>query len=132
MGAAIAADLVLAGAWVVAIDVKTSPDLPPLGDGEARMTYRNLDVTNEPGVRQALTDVVEQFGRLDYVVCAAGVGWFDRDRSIVTSERSVWDAVMHINLTGAMVVSLGHEIGTDIPAGTRAVIDDDLLVEDAT
>jgi NAD(P)-dependent dehydrogenase (short-subunit alcohol dehydrogenase family) len=121
MGAAIAADLVLAGAWVVAIDVKTSPDLPPLGDGEARMTYRNLDVTDEPGVRQALTEVAEQFGRLDYVVCAAGVGWFDRDRSIVTSERSVWDAVMDINLTGAMVVCK-HAIPLLLETGGGALV----------
>jgi NAD(P)-dependent dehydrogenase (short-subunit alcohol dehydrogenase family) len=121
MGAAIAADLVLAGAWVVAIDVKTSPDLPPLGDGAARMTYLNLDVTDEPGVRQALTEVAEQFGRLDYVVSAAGVGWFDRDRSIVTSERSVWDAVMDINLTGAMVVCK-HAIPLLLETGGGALV----------
>jgi NAD(P)-dependent dehydrogenase (short-subunit alcohol dehydrogenase family) len=104
MGAAIAAELAGVGAEVVAVDVKADPDIELIDGAESRFHYRQVDVTDEPEVERTLGELVERFGRLDQVVNAAGVGWFDRDGSVVTSEREVWDRVLAINLTGAMAV----------------------------
>jgi NAD(P)-dependent dehydrogenase (short-subunit alcohol dehydrogenase family) len=44
-------------------------------------------------------------GLRDYVVNAAGVGWFGRDGSLVDTEPGVWERVLEVNLTAAMHVS---------------------------
>ena len=52
-----------------------------------------------------------QTGRLDYLVNAAGVLWFDRDTSLTSIDPDVWDEVLRINLTAAMIaarVALPH------------------------
>jgi NAD(P)-dependent dehydrogenase (short-subunit alcohol dehydrogenase family) len=92
MGGRIAADLARAGARVFAVDVKGAPTPGP--DGPA-YTYWRFDVTEEARLADALGEVFAACGRLDYVVNAAGVGWFDRDGSV---------AVLDVNLTAAMLV----------------------------
>ena len=44
-------------------------------------------------------------GRLDYLVNAAGVGWYDRDGSIVDMDMATWHRVMEINLTAAALMA---------------------------
>ncbi len=104
MGAAIAAQLARAGAEVVAVDVKKIQEIPSNVGFNERIHYQRLDITDEPAVERLLGDLVADFGDLNYVVNAAGICWFGRDGSIVTSEREVWNQVLAINLTGAMVV----------------------------
>jgi NAD(P)-dependent dehydrogenase (short-subunit alcohol dehydrogenase family) len=101
MGGRIAADLARAGVRVFAVDVKAAPPAGP--DGPA-YTYWRFDVTEEARVAGALGEVFAACGRLDYVVNGAGVGWFDRDGSVATIDRGVWDRVMDVNLTAAMLV----------------------------
>jgi NAD(P)-dependent dehydrogenase (short-subunit alcohol dehydrogenase family) len=103
MGHRIAADLARAGARVFAVDVKEPPPGPDWPDG--RYTYRRFDVTQEARVADALGEAFASYGRLDYVVNGAGVGWFDRDGSVATMDRGVWDRVLDVNLTAAMLVS---------------------------
>jgi 3-oxoacyl-[acyl-carrier protein] reductase len=100
IGGRIAADLAEAGARVFAVDVKE----PPPDPGGPAYTYWRLDVTEEERVADALGEVFAACGRLDYVVNGAGVGWFDRDGSVATIDRGVWDRVMDVNLTAAMLV----------------------------
>jgi len=100
MGGQIAADLAQAGVRVFAADVKE----PPRGPGGPAYTYWRFDVTEEERVADALGEVFGTCGRLDYVVNGAGVGWFDRDGPVATIDRGVWDRVMDVNLTGAMLV----------------------------
>ena len=97
MGARIAADLAAAGARVFAADIKEEP-VP--GD----WAHRRLDVTEEEQVAGALAEAFAAGGRLDYVVNAAGVGWFDRDGPVAGIDRAVWDRVLDVNLTAAMLV----------------------------
>ena len=100
MGRRIAVDLARAGARVFAVDVKAPPE-----DGPARAcTYWRLDVTEEARVADALGEVFATCGRLDYVVNGAGVGWFNRDGSVAAVDRGVWERVMDVNLTAAMLV----------------------------
>jgi len=101
MGLRIAVDLLTAGATVTAIDLKPRPaDLD-----EAACTYEQLDVTDYDAVQAVVRQAHQRHGRLDYIVNAAGVGWFDRDRSLVDTELGVWERVLDINLTAAMYVS---------------------------
>jgi NAD(P)-dependent dehydrogenase (short-subunit alcohol dehydrogenase family) len=102
MGRRIAADLSRAGARVFAVDVKEPPEPGP--DGAAGCTYWRFDVTQEEQVAGALAEVGAACGRLDYVVNAAGVGWFDRDGSVASIDRAVWERVLDVNLTAAMLV----------------------------
>jgi NAD(P)-dependent dehydrogenase (short-subunit alcohol dehydrogenase family) len=103
MGYRIAADLAKAGAQVFAVDVKEPPAPDP--DGATRsVNYLQFDVTDEPRVAEALGEAYAACGRLDYVVNAAGVGWFDRDGSVATIDRGVWQRVLDVNLTAAMLV----------------------------
>lgn len=97
MGRQIAADLARAGARVFAVDVKD----PPAAD---EVTYWQFDVTEEARVASALDEAFATCGRLDYVVNAAGIGWFDRDGPVAAIERGVWERVLDVNLTAAMLV----------------------------
>src|ERR671910_1915078 len=97
MGLQIASDLLAAGATVAGIDVKERPDA--LDDA----LYHQGDVSDEPFVREAIGSAYAETGRLDYLVNAAGVLWFGRDRSLLEVELEVWNRVIAINLTGCMV-----------------------------
>jgi len=103
MGSRIAADLAEAGARVFAVDLKEPPARPLTGPSGACI-YWQLDITEEAQVARALGEVFTTCGRLDYVVNGAGVGWFDRDGSVATIDRTVWERVMDVNLTAAMLV----------------------------
>jgi NAD(P)-dependent dehydrogenase (short-subunit alcohol dehydrogenase family) len=97
MGRRIAADLARAGARVFAADVKERPAVDDV-------TYWQFDVTEEDRVAGALDEVFATCGRLDYVVNGAGIGWFDRDGPVAAIERGVWERVLDVNLTAAMLV----------------------------
>lgn len=103
MGSRIAADLIEAGARVFAVDIKPPPESATVGPADA-YTYWQFDVTQEARVAAALGEVYTTCGRLDYVVNGAGVGWFGRDGSVATIDRDVWERVIDVNLTAAMLV----------------------------
>ena len=86
MGYRIAADLATAGARVFAVDVKEPPAPDPEG-ADRSGHYWQFDITEEDRVAAALGEVFAACGRLDYVVNAAGVCWFDRDGSVADIDR---------------------------------------------
>jgi NAD(P)-dependent dehydrogenase (short-subunit alcohol dehydrogenase family) len=97
MGLQIARDLLEAGARVTGIDVK---DRPGELEGAA---YAQGDVSDERFVAGAIGAAFADSGRLDYLVNAAGVLWFGRDRSLLDIDLDVWNRVIAINLTGCML-----------------------------
>jgi NAD(P)-dependent dehydrogenase (short-subunit alcohol dehydrogenase family) len=99
MGLRIATDLLAADATVVGIDLKDRPDA--LDDA----LYHQGDVSDAGFVGQAIGSVYAETGRLDYLVNAAGVLWFGRDRSLLEVELEVWNRVIAINLTGCMLAA---------------------------
>jgi NAD(P)-dependent dehydrogenase (short-subunit alcohol dehydrogenase family) len=99
MGYQIAADLARAGARVFAVDVN-EPPAPDPGGAERSGHYWQFDITEEDRVGE----VFAECGRLDYVVNAAGVCWFDRDGPVADIDRGVWQRVLDVNLTAAMLV----------------------------
>jgi len=60
----------------------------------------DLDVTDEASVAAAVAGTVERFGRIDILVNNAGVV---RRESVLTLERSEWERVIAVNLTGAFL-----------------------------
>ena len=99
MGLHIASELLAAGAIVAGIDVKDRPEA--LDDA----LYHQGDVSDDHFVRQAIGSAYAETGRLDYLVNAAGVLWFGRDRSLLDVELEVWNRVIAINLTGCMLTA---------------------------
>jgi NAD(P)-dependent dehydrogenase (short-subunit alcohol dehydrogenase family) len=96
MGLNIARDLAAAGARVVGIDLQPRPD------GFA--DWVQGDVGDEATLARAMSATIARDG-LDCLVNAAGVLWFERDRSLVDIDLAVWDQVIRINLTGCMLAA---------------------------
>jgi NAD(P)-dependent dehydrogenase (short-subunit alcohol dehydrogenase family) len=97
MGLNIARDLAAAGASVTGIDLQPRPD------GFAGWTQG--DVGDEATLARAMAETFRRDGRLDFLVNAAGVLLFDRDRSLVDIEPEIWERVIRINLTGCMLAA---------------------------
>jgi NAD(P)-dependent dehydrogenase (short-subunit alcohol dehydrogenase family) len=115
MGLKIARDLAAAGAHVTGIDVQARP-------GEfAAASYARGDVSDDGFVAQAIGDAFAGSGRLDYLVNAAGVLWFERDRSLLEIELEVWNRVIAINLTGCMLTAR-HAIPLMRKSGGGAIV----------
>ncbi|KAF2208654.1 hypothetical protein CERZMDRAFT_87469 [Cercospora zeae-maydis SCOH1-5] len=68
-----------------------------------RVQLYRVDVTNEDQVSQAINDIVTNFGRIDYVVNAAGVGCKHEGGTAFASTQD-WQRVLDINLTGTFFV----------------------------
>lgn len=100
MGLQICADLLAEGALVIGTDVAEEPAL--FSEHADRAGYLRGDLTVESFVASAIQEAVRRFGALNYVVNAAGVLWFDRDRSLLDIEEEVWDRVLAINLKSAL------------------------------
>jgi 3-oxoacyl-[acyl-carrier protein] reductase len=99
MGLHIASELLAGGAMVAGIDVKDRPEAL-----DAALFHQG-DVSDDRFVREAVGSAYAETGRLDYLVNAAGVLWFGRDRSLLDVELEVWNRVIAINLTGCMLTA---------------------------
>lgn len=103
MGLNVVRDLLVAGASVTGIDVK--PGALPLDDPGGRLRYVRADLTDDVAIEAAVRAAYDASGRLDYLVNAAGVLWFGRDRSLVEIDLEVWDEVLAIDLKSVVHVT---------------------------
>jgi NAD(P)-dependent dehydrogenase (short-subunit alcohol dehydrogenase family) len=115
MGLQIARELLAAGAAVVGIDLKERP--AALADAG----YEQGDVSDDGFVEGAIARAAATHGRLDYLVNAAGVLLFDRDKSLLEIDLAVWQRVIAINLTGAMLAAR-HAIPAMRKSGGGALV----------
>ena len=118
MGLAVAKGLLDAGARVLLTDLKEQPS--GLDGYGARAIYRRGDVSDDAFVAGAVGQATAG-GGLDYLVNAAGVLWFDRDKSLVDIDLDVWRRVMDINLT-SMVITVRHAVPAMKRAGGGAMV----------
>jgi len=116
MGLAAATNLLQAGADVTLFDLKEAPDELPKG---AR--YVQGDVSNNAAVAAAIGAQAEAAGRLDYLINAAGVLWFENDRSAVDMDLDVWDRVFAINLK-SVVHTVRHAVPLMKQSGGGAMV----------
>ena len=104
MGLTIACMLRAEGCAVTAIDPKSEPPEFASAEGAAGR-YVQGDATDEELVARTVAEAFDASGRLDYLVNAAGVGWYDRDGSIAEMEMAIWHRVMEINLTASALMA---------------------------
>ncbi|MFN0043503.1 MAG: SDR family NAD(P)-dependent oxidoreductase [Alphaproteobacteria bacterium] len=109
MGLAIARALLAEGARVTALDVKARPE------GIDGALYLQGDIADEKFVADAIVRTERAAGRIDHLVNAAGVLWFDRDKSAIDMDMSDWDRIFAINLKGAV-----HATRQAVPCMVRA------------
>ena len=78
---------------------------PDAGGTPAGAVFETGDAGDEGLMSALAARAVEETGRLDYLVNAAGVLWFDRDTSFASVDPEVWDEVLRNNLTAAMIAA---------------------------
>ncbi|MGE0094249.1 MAG: SDR family NAD(P)-dependent oxidoreductase [Alphaproteobacteria bacterium] len=116
MGLAIAEALLAEGAHVALVDLK--PSTKTLG---GKALYLQGDVSDEAFVADAFARAHAAAGHLDYLVNAAAVLWFDRDKSAVEMTVADWNRIMAINLTAA-VLTVRHAVPLMKAAGGGAMV----------
>lgn len=110
------------GAKVALLDVD-----PVAGDVLAReiiankgsAMYIRCDVSNENDVRNAMSEILSHFGRLDYAYNNAGIGGeFAKVQDYPTDD---WDKVMAINLKGVFLC-MKYEIPLILKQGKGSIV----------
>jgi 3-oxoacyl-[acyl-carrier protein] reductase len=101
IGAAIARQLAVAGCDLALVDIDPAGGMGPLAE-ELRASGRRaitlaLDVSSMAAAEEGMATVLREFGRLDILVCNAGV---TRDAMIWKMTEQAWDEVMAVNLKG--------------------------------
>ncbi|KAI9736955.1 MAG: hypothetical protein M1834_000544 [Cirrosporium novae-zelandiae] len=105
LGKAIAHAFVLAKANVVICDInidrlqKTEKELSSFG----AIAGIEADVTSEDAVKDLFDESIARFGRIDIVVNNAGI--MDHFDPVGTTEKTVWDRVLAVNLTAPYLIS---------------------------
>ncbi len=104
IGKAIATRLAAQGALVVCAargdNAKATVDEIVAAGGRAEVL--TLDVTDDAALSKTPGAIVEKHGRLDILVCNAGI---TRDQLLMRMKREDWDAVIATNLTAAFTLT---------------------------
>lgn len=66
--------------------------------------YEQVDLSNQNEIDQAISKFIKKEKRIDYIVNAAGVLWFDKDLGIEKITTIIWDKVFSINLKSMLIV----------------------------
>ena len=83
---------------------ETKKMIEPLAQNkDFKVLVHALDISDEPAVTKAVDDTAETFGRLDYVVNAAGIA-FKHPGGAAFAETKDWRKVMDINLDGTFFI----------------------------
>ncbi|KAK3722382.1 hypothetical protein LTR37_002373 [Vermiconidia calcicola] len=83
---------------------KAKAEVEPLAQTKGfKVVTHALDVSNEDQVNKAVDEVKQSFGRIDYVVNAAGIA-FKHEGGAAFAETKDWKRVLEINLDGTFYV----------------------------
>ena len=66
--------------------------------------FEQVDLSNENKINQAIDIFIKKEKRIDYIVNAAGVLWFDKDLGLEKIKTNIWDKVFSINLKSMLIV----------------------------
>ena len=66
--------------------------------------FIKIDLSDYKKLQLCLTDLKKKYKKIEYVINAAGVLWFDRDVSLEKIEINTWDKVFSINLNSIVIV----------------------------
>lgn len=96
IGAAIAEALVREGCDVAIVDCKAG-DVAALERSGRRARSIQADVRDYAGAERIVADVIRELGRLDILVCCAGI---TADATLGRMSEEQWDRVIDVNLKG--------------------------------
>lgn len=102
IGRATARALAAEGVRVALLD-RDAKGLAETADGCPSAVTRLVDLTDEGAVRTAVDGALDALGRLDAVVCCAGISG-PVGRGIEQTTLAEWNAVFAVNVTGAFLV----------------------------
>ena len=78
--------------------------------------FEKVDLSNKTAINQVLDKFIKKHKRIDYLINAAGVLWFDKDLGLEKIETSIWDKVFDINLKSMFLV-LKKILPQQLPVG---------------
>lgn len=90
-------DLLRNGNQVVGIDLNKSSIEDP------NYMHVSIDITNERHVMKEISSVDHQYGKIDFLINAAGV--FSNSKPFYELELEKWNNVLSVNLNGTFIVS---------------------------
>ncbi|MFW6316876.1 MAG: SDR family oxidoreductase [Halorubrum sp.] len=92
-----------AGATVAAVDVRPPAHEDALLDPDAGTTFYEADLTDETDVERVVDDVVDEHGRLDYLINVAGT-WRGGD-PVHETDADLFDFLFDVNLKTMFLTS---------------------------
>ena len=66
--------------------------------------FEKVDLSNQNEINQVINKFIKKEKRIDYIVNAAGVLWFDKDLGLEKIKNHIWDKVFSINLKSMLIV----------------------------
>ena len=66
--------------------------------------FIKIDLSDYTNLQLCLTELKKKYKKIEYVINAAGVLWFDKDVSLEKIEINTWDKVFSINLNSIVIV----------------------------
>ena len=66
--------------------------------------FKKIDLSDYTNLQLCLTELKKKYKKIEYVINAAGVLWFDKDVSLEKIEINTWDKVFSINLNSIVIV----------------------------
>jgi NAD(P)-dependent dehydrogenase (short-subunit alcohol dehydrogenase family) len=127
IGAATAHALAREGAGVAVIDIdragaeRVAAEIENAG---GRALALGVDLSEEPGVAQAVRSVVDHFGRLDVLHNNAALtdsAFLERDTPVTELDLAVWERTLAVNLTSQML-TCKHAIPEMVRTGGGSII----------
>ncbi|MDX1513981.1 MAG: SDR family NAD(P)-dependent oxidoreductase [Gammaproteobacteria bacterium] len=112
IGLEVSRSLSALGARVTMLDLKPAP---AAAEAPENSSYRQGDVSDPAFMDEVFGEIAASTGTLQGLVNAAGVLWFDRDRSLLDMDLEVWDRVFEINLKAIV-----HAVRRAVPLMCRA------------
>ena len=66
--------------------------------------FEQTDLSNYKNLQLCLKKIKKKYKKIDYVINAAGVLWFDKDISLEKISLNTWEKVLSINLNSIVIV----------------------------
>ncbi|CAI4213138.1 unnamed protein product [Parascedosporium putredinis] len=114
LGKAIATAFLAAGSQVAVCDVSAPRIAEVTTEWEAshsgKFIAATADITDEAASQAFVDSVVAKFGKLDMLINNAGI--MDSFDPIGTTDKTVWDRVMNVNVTGLFLMTKAAVNGT--------------------
>ena len=68
------------------------------------INFEQVNLSNAHEINRAIGKFIKKEKRIDYIINAAGVLWFDKDLGLEKIKTNIWDEVFSINLKSMLVV----------------------------